>query len=63
MRTKADAAPSAPPELGIELRQEAFAQITIRGADGGDAGDAEFIDEPALQRAFRALTAPRAGGE
>ena len=52
-----------PPELGIELGDEVFAQIPIGAGDGADAGHAQFIDEAALERAIGALTATRAGGE
>ena len=46
-----------PAELGIEVGDEVFAQVPIGAGDGGDAGHAQLIDEPALQRAIGALAA------
>jgi len=37
-----------PLELGIEGRQELVAEIAIGGGHGGDAGDAQFVDQAVL---------------
>src|SRR5205814_2297210 len=44
-------------ELGVDVGQEALAQVPVGGGDRGDAGHAQLVDEPALQRAVHALTA------
>lgn len=46
-----------PVKLGVEVGQEALAQIPVGGGHRGDAGDAQLVDEPALARAVHAFTA------
>src|SRR5262245_28769977 len=46
-----------PLELSVEVGQKALAQIAVGRGRGGDAGEAELIDEAPLQGAVHALTA------
>src|SRR5262245_15502540 len=46
------------PEGLIEVGDEALGKVAIGGGDGPDARELEFIDEPALHGAVRALAAP-----
>lgn len=40
-----------PAESGVVVRAEAAVQGAVGGGHGGDAGDAEFVDEAPLERA------------
>ena len=46
-----------PREGGVVVGDEALAQVGVGGVDGGDAGEAQFVDEAILQGAVEALAA------
>ena len=50
-------------ELRVVVGHEPLAQIGVGGLERGDAGQAQFIDEPVLQRAIEPLAAAAGLGE